>query len=201
MKKGKTRTEQYDLLVIGSGEGGKFLAWTMAKKGQRAAVIERKYIGGSCPNIACLPSKNIIHSAKVANYFWRGEEFGVSKENCQIHMPLVRDRKRKMVEGLVQMHLDNFKASRAELILGTAQFTGPKTLEVALNEGGTRALTAENVVINTGSRATIDATPIMTPSIVKNERTLFDSMARSADMKCSPNSAAVRYAEPRVICG
>jgi pyruvate/2-oxoglutarate dehydrogenase complex dihydrolipoamide dehydrogenase (E3) component len=68
--------EEYDLVVLGSGEGAKFVARTLAKEGQRVAVVERKWIGGSCPNIACLPSKNIIHSAKVASYFKRASEFG-----------------------------------------------------------------------------------------------------------------------------
>ena len=64
--------DRYQALVIGSGESGKYIAWTMAKTGHRTAVVERKLIGGSCPNIACLPSKNIIHSAKVASFMRRG---------------------------------------------------------------------------------------------------------------------------------
>src|SRR5271170_4933763 len=126
--------EEYDLVVLGTGEGGKYLAWTLAKQGKRVAAIERKYIGGSCPNIACLPSKNIIHSAKVASYFQRSEEFGITKEKVKIDMSGVRDRKRKMVDGLVAMHLDNFKASGAELVLGSGRFIGAKTLEVALSD-------------------------------------------------------------------
>jgi pyruvate/2-oxoglutarate dehydrogenase complex dihydrolipoamide dehydrogenase (E3) component len=151
--------EEYDLVVLGSGEGGKYLAWTLARQGQKAAVIERKYIGGSCPNIACLPSKNIIHSAKVANYFWRSEEFGISKDHVHIDMAVVRERKRKMVSGLVDMHLANFKSSGAELILGSGKFIAPKTIEIALTDGGTRVLHGKKVLINTGSRATIDAVP------------------------------------------
>jgi pyruvate/2-oxoglutarate dehydrogenase complex dihydrolipoamide dehydrogenase (E3) component len=69
------KVEEYDLVILGSGTGGTVAAWTFASKGQRVAVIERKYVGGSCPNIACLPSKNVIHSAKVASYFRRSEEF------------------------------------------------------------------------------------------------------------------------------
>ena len=151
--------EAYDLLVLGSGEGGKYLAWTQARQGQRVAVIERKYIGGSCPNIACLPSKNIILSAKVASYFFRGEEFGITKDNCRINMSAVRDRKRKMVDGLVKMHLDNFRGSGAELIMGSGRFVGRKTIEVALSGGGIRVLQGKNVVIGTGSRATIENIP------------------------------------------
>src|SRR5205823_15073507 len=73
-------SSEYDFVVLGTGEGAKYIAWTLAKEGHRVASIERKYIGGSCPNIACLPSKNVIHSAKVASYFRRSEEFWISKD-------------------------------------------------------------------------------------------------------------------------
>src|SRR5271170_6200678 len=101
MNSNVSEQKEYDILVLGSGEAGKYIAWTLAKQGRRVAVMDRKYIGGSCPNIACLPSKNIIHSAKVASYFFRSAEFGISKDNVRIDMSAVRDRKRKMVDGLV----------------------------------------------------------------------------------------------------
>src|SRR3977135_4587904 len=85
------KPEEYDLVILGGGIGSTIGAWTFAAQGQRVAVIDRKYIGGSCPNIACLPSKNIIHSAKVASYVLRSEEFGITKDNTQIQMPVVRD--------------------------------------------------------------------------------------------------------------
>ena len=154
-----SQPENYDIVILGSGEAGKFIAWTLAKKGKKAVVIERKWIGGSCPNIACLPSKNIIHSAKVASYFFRSEEFGITKDNVRVDMAAVRDRKRKMVAGLVDMHLENYKKSGAELVMGSGRFLGSKTIEVALADGGTRTFHGENVVINTGTRATIDPTP------------------------------------------
>ena len=149
-------TEDYDLVVLGSGAAGKLLSWTLSARGQRAAVVERKYVGGSCPNIACLPSKNVVHSAKVASYL-RREEFGV--RGGSIDMAAVRDRRRKMVDGLVAIHLDKYKESGAELIMGSGRFVGPRTVEVSLNAGGTRTLRGRNVVINTGSRARVDDTP------------------------------------------
>ena len=159
-----SNAEDYDLVVLGSGEGGKYLAWTMAKRGKRVLVIERRYIGGSCPNIACLPSKNIIHSAKVASYFERSEEFGITKDNFKINMSAVRDRKRKMVDGLVNMHLDNFKASGAELLIGSGRFIGPKTFEVTLPDGGTRVIRGRNIVIGTGTHATLPDIPGLSES-------------------------------------
>jgi pyruvate/2-oxoglutarate dehydrogenase complex dihydrolipoamide dehydrogenase (E3) component len=151
--------EEYDLVVLGSGAGGKLIAWTTAKKGQRVVVIERKYVGGSCPNIACLPSKNVIHSAKVASFFYRSGEFGITKENAHIDMAVVRERKRRMVQNLVDIHLDLYKKSGAELVMGTGRFVGPKTIEVELADGGTRMFRGKNVVINTGSRAAIEPIP------------------------------------------
>jgi pyruvate/2-oxoglutarate dehydrogenase complex dihydrolipoamide dehydrogenase (E3) component len=151
--------EEYDLVVLGSGEGSKFIAWTLAKQGKRVAVVERKYIGGSCPNIACLPSKNVIHSAKVASYFYRSEEFGIHKEGVTIDMPAVRDRKRRMVAGLVDMHLDNFRKSGAELVLGSGRFVAAKTIEVCQPDGSSRVLRGTNVVIGTGTRATLEPIP------------------------------------------
>ena len=159
MKTSKTHPEEYDLVILGSGAGGKLIAWTSAKNGQRVVVIERKYVGGSCPNIACLPSKNIIHSAKVASFFYRSGEFGISKDNVRINMAAVRERKRKMVRNLVDIHLDNYKKSGAELVMGTGRFVAPKTLEVELADGGTRTFRGKNVVINTGSRATLEPIP------------------------------------------
>jgi pyruvate/2-oxoglutarate dehydrogenase complex dihydrolipoamide dehydrogenase (E3) component len=154
-----TVAEEYDLLILGSGAAGKLTSWALAKQGMKTAVIERKYVGGSCPNIACLPSKNIIHSAKVASYFWRSEEFGISKDNCRIDMARVRDRKRGMVHDLVEMHLANYRSSGAELVMGSGRFVGPKTIEVALTAGGKRVLRGKNVLIDTGSRTDIENIP------------------------------------------
>ncbi len=153
--------EDYDLLVLGCGEAGKYIAWTLAKTGQRVAVIERQYIGGSCPNIACLPSKNVIHSAKVASLFSRREEFGMMTSAPLIDMSVVRERKRKMVDGLVEMHLKNFETSGAELIFGSGQFVEPKLIQVTAADGSTRLLRGKKIIISTGSRARVEALPGM----------------------------------------
>src|SRR5438270_7860276 len=147
--------ERFEILVIGSGEAGKHLTWNMAQAGHRTAIVERKYIGGSCPNIACLPSKNVIRSAK-ANWFARhGSEYGVQTGLVSTDMKGVLKRKRKMVEDGVQFHLDRFQTTGAELILGEARFTAPKTVEVSLNGGGQRTIVGERVFLDLGSRSTI----------------------------------------------
>jgi pyruvate/2-oxoglutarate dehydrogenase complex dihydrolipoamide dehydrogenase (E3) component len=151
--------ERYEILVIGSGESGKHLTWTMAQSGHRTAVVERKFIGGSCPNIACLPSKNVIRSAKAAWFARRAEEYGVQTGPVATAMKGVLNRKRKMVEGEVQFHIDRFKATGAELIMGEARFVAPKTVEVHLNDGGRRVITGNRVFLDLGARAAIPDTP------------------------------------------
>src|SRR5438034_1764851 len=112
------KPEEFDVVILGGGTGSTIAAWTFAAQGQRVAVIDRKYIGGSCPNIACLPSKNIIHSAKVASYFRRSEEFGIAKRDFTVDMSAVRDRKRRMVSSWNNVYLDNYQKNGAEFILG-----------------------------------------------------------------------------------
>ncbi len=155
----KAQPEVYDLLILGSGAGAKLLAWTFAGRGQRVAAVERKYVGGACPNIACLPSKNVIHTAQIAHDIRRSEEFGVSIANFRVHMPAVRDRKRRMVQGLVDTHLALYKQSGAELIMASGRFVGPKMLEATLLDGTKRLLTGKNVVIGTGTHAATENIP------------------------------------------
>lgn len=151
--------QQYDVLIIGSGEAGKNLAWTMAQMGRRTAVVERKLIGGSCPNIACLPTKNVIYSAKVAELAHRGEEFGVMADRLKIDMSRVYARKRRMVEKEVQLHLELYKASGAELIMGEAHFVAPKTVEVKSEDSAARLLVGEQVFLDVGTHAAIPDVP------------------------------------------
>src|SRR5579862_7730408 len=154
-----TAAEEYDVLVLGGGTAGKVIAWTMAKEGRRTAVVDRKYIGGSCPNVACLPSKNVIHAAKVASLVGRHREFGIETGPIAIDMAGVYSRKQKMVEGIVQVHLDKYHAAGGELIFGDGTFVAPRTVHVALSDGGERTLTADRVFVNVGTRATIPDLP------------------------------------------
>ena len=151
--------ERYDALVLGSGEGGKFIAWHLGRSGHRVAVVKRRWIGGSCPNINCLPSKNEIWSAKVADLAHHGARYGSMTGPVATDMARVRARKREMVQGLIERHLKAYKSSGAELIMGSARFTSPKTLEVALNAGGTRVLTAEQVFLNLGTHPAMPEIP------------------------------------------
>jgi pyruvate/2-oxoglutarate dehydrogenase complex dihydrolipoamide dehydrogenase (E3) component len=147
--------ERFEILVLGSGAGGKLLAWHMARSGRRTAVVERRWVGGSCPNIACLPSKNEIQSAKVAHLTRHAAQYGTVTGPVATDMAKVRQRKRDMVDRLVAVHLQNYSASGAELIMGSGRFVAPRTLEVRLNDGGTRVLAGDKVFLNVGTHAAI----------------------------------------------
>src|SRR5580765_7581859 len=151
--------ERFDVLVFGSGTGGKLTAWTSASEGLRTAVVERRLIGGSCPNIACLPTKNVIHSAKVADFVRHDRDFGSGTAPASVDMAEVRARKRRMVDGLVSMHMDKYKESGAELVFGEGSFVGPRTIEVRLNNGGVRTLYGDRVFLNLGTHAAIPDIP------------------------------------------
>ena len=151
--------ERVDVLVLGSGEGGKYLAWHMAKAGHRTVVVERRWIGGSCPNVNCLPSKSEVWSAKIATLVKHAAEFGMVTGSAVVDMVRVRERKRHMVDGLIAMHLERYKASGAELVMGTGRFVASKTLEVRLNDGGTRVLSGDRVFLDVGTHATIPPIP------------------------------------------
>ncbi|BDI28972.1 mercuric reductase [Capsulimonas corticalis] len=154
-----TDIEDYENVVIGSGEAGKYLAWTLAPSGAKTIVVERSMIGGSCPNVACLPSKNVIHSAKVASFFRRASEFGIETGEWRVNMEGVRRRKRKMVDELIAIHENRYHSSGAEFLMGSARFVGPRTFEVALRDGGTRVLRGEKVFLNLGTRSALPGIP------------------------------------------
>jgi pyruvate/2-oxoglutarate dehydrogenase complex dihydrolipoamide dehydrogenase (E3) component len=139
--------------------GGKLLAWHMGQSGRRTAVVERQWIGGSCPNVNCMPSKNEIRSADVAHVVRHAAEFGTKTGGVAIDMVTVRQRKRDMVDAQIAAHLRNYKDGGVDLIRGSGRFVAPKTLEVRLNDGGTRMLTGDQIFLNVGTRAIIPDIP------------------------------------------
>jgi pyruvate/2-oxoglutarate dehydrogenase complex dihydrolipoamide dehydrogenase (E3) component len=150
-----SQPEQFDVLVVGSGTAGKLIAWHMARSGRRTAAVERRWVGGACPNVACLPGKNENRSAEIAHLARNAAQFGAMTGPVKVDMAKVVRRKRDMVEGFLAAHLQNYKASGAELIMGTGRFVAPKTLEVSLNDGSARTLTGAQVFVNLGTHAAI----------------------------------------------
>src|SRR6201998_464860 len=151
--------EYFDVVILGSGQGGKLLAWHLGNSGKKVAVVERRWVGGSCPAVACLPTKNELWSARIAHIVREAARFGTVVDGIRIDMRKVRARKQDMIEREIAFHLQAYKQSGAQIIMGNGRFVAPKTIEVALNEGGMRLLEGEEVVVNVGSHAFIPNIP------------------------------------------
>jgi pyruvate/2-oxoglutarate dehydrogenase complex dihydrolipoamide dehydrogenase (E3) component len=148
--------DQYQAVVIGSGQGGNPLCKALAQAGMRTALVEREHVGGTCVNEGCTPTKTMVASARVAYLARRGADYGVGTGNIRIDMLRIRKRKRDIVDSFrngSQVSLE--KTKNLDLIFGEASLTGPKSLVVLLKDGTQRALRAEQIFINAGCRPAI----------------------------------------------
>ncbi|CNE93645.1 pyruvate/2-oxoglutarate dehydrogenase complex%2C dihydrolipoamide dehydrogenase component [Mycobacterium tuberculosis] len=144
--------EHYDAIVIGTSQGGRFLPGDLAEAGRRVALVERDHLGGVCVNTGCTPTKTMVASARLAHQARRAAEYGVRLGPVSVDLAAVRERKRAMVAGARQNYASRLAQEGLDLIEGEARFTGPKTVEIALTDGGTRQITAPVIVIDTGTR-------------------------------------------------
>src|ERR1700745_1686377 len=117
-----SRSETFDVVILGSGQGGKLLAWHLGRSGKTVAVVERRWVGGSCPAVACMPSKNELWSARVAHVVKTAARYGMMTDAVRTDMRQVRSRKQDMIDGEVAFHLNAYKESGAELIMGSGRF-------------------------------------------------------------------------------
>jgi pyruvate/2-oxoglutarate dehydrogenase complex dihydrolipoamide dehydrogenase (E3) component len=169
-----TAAERFDAIIIGTGQGGKPLALALAKAGWKTAIVERQFVGGTCINYGCTPTKTMVASARVAYLARRGPDYGVQTGSVRVDLAKVRQRKQAIVESFRTGSRSKLEQTpNCHLLMGEAHFTGSRTIEVALTDGGTRTLTADKVFINTGCRpakpslpgldtiAALDSTSIM----------------------------------------
>ncbi|MEA2543872.1 MAG: hypothetical protein QOH35_5238 [Acidobacteriaceae bacterium] len=148
-------TENFDAIIIGSGQGGNPLAEVLVAAGKKTAMIERKEAGGTCINTGCTPTKTMVASARVAYLARRGTDYGVDVGPVAVDMNRVRERKRNIVLGQRHSREKRLANANVELIRGEASFTAPGKLRVALREGGERRLAAPQIFINTGTQSAL----------------------------------------------
>jgi pyruvate/2-oxoglutarate dehydrogenase complex dihydrolipoamide dehydrogenase (E3) component len=144
--------QQYDAIVIGTSQGGRFLPIELARAGQKVALIERDQLGGVCVNTGCTPTKTMVASARLAYQARRAAEYGVRLGPISVDLEAVRERKRAMVAGARENYASRLAQNGLDLIQGEARFTGPQTVEIALTDGGMRQISAPTVIINAGTR-------------------------------------------------
>ncbi len=168
-------TEKFKAIIIGSGQAGKPLAVDLAKAGWKTAIIERGHVGGVCINAGCTPTKTMIASARVAYQMGRAADYGLQIDSARVDMPAVRKRKQAMVESFREANRNRLEdTENLELIMGQARFTGPDAVEVQMQNGKVRNLTAEKIFVNTGCRPIIPELPGLADISYLNSTTIMD---------------------------
>src|SRR6266571_7538644 len=146
----KQMSDQYDAIIIGSGQAGNPLAQAFARAGRKTALIERAFVGGTCINFGCTPTKTMFNSARVAYLARRAAEYGVHHGDVSVNMKEVRARKQRVVEEFRESGLKGIQnTANLDLIFGAAKFIGKQEIEIQLEVGHNRLLTGENIFINT----------------------------------------------------
>ena len=147
--------DQYDVLILGSGQAGNPLSSDFVKAGKRVALIECAEVAGTCINYGCTPTKTMVASAQRAWQAHHAAELGIELGAVRVNLEQVRARKRKIVEQFRRSNEARFASGQPELVRGEARFVAPKEIAVALKSGGERRMTAETIVINTGDHPTV----------------------------------------------
>ncbi|MGH2484838.1 MAG: mercuric reductase [Ktedonobacterales bacterium] len=169
-----TTPQQYDVIVVGAGQGGGPLASALARAGRRVAIVEREHVGGTCINEGCTPTKTMVASARAAYIAWRGADYGVGTGPISIDMRKIRQRKRDIVDSFRGGSEHAIRETPGlELLMGEARFTGPKTMDVRLNDGQTLSLAAETIILNTGCRPS-DPPPELRGVTMLNSTTIME---------------------------
>jgi len=148
--------EKYDAIVIGAGQAGGPLAKKLAKLGKKTVIVEKRFVGGTCVNDGCTPTKTWVASAKAAYMATKSEALGVKVKGFKVDMHQIKKRKDEIVMGARlggQKGLEDTK--NLTLVFGEATFTGKKEILVELNEGGILEMTADLIFIDTGAKPLI----------------------------------------------
>jgi pyruvate/2-oxoglutarate dehydrogenase complex dihydrolipoamide dehydrogenase (E3) component len=169
-----TEAQHYDVVIIGSGQGGNPLAGALAKAGRKTAMIEREHVGGTCINEGCTPTKTMVASARVAYLARRAADYGVQAGPVTVDQSKVRLRKNAIVDSFRGGGERRLRNNGVDLLMGEGSFTGPKSIRVQLNDGGERQLTADTIIVNTGGRPSIPTIEGLPADRVLNSTTIMD---------------------------
>ncbi|MEZ0358754.1 dihydrolipoyl dehydrogenase [Mycobacterium sp. ENV421] len=163
----------YDVVVVGAGPGGYVAAIRAAQLGLNTAIIEPKYWGGVCLNVGCIPSKALLRNAELAHIFTKdAKTFGISGE-ATFDYGVAFDRSRKVADGRVAGVHFLMKKNKITEIHGYGKFTGPNSIEVDLNEGGTEKVEFDNAIIATGSSTRLVPGTSLSKNVVTYEEQIL----------------------------
>jgi dihydrolipoamide dehydrogenase len=166
-------TSHYDVVVLGAGPGGYVAAIRAAQLGLRTAIVEQKYWGGVCLNVGCIPSKALLRNAELAHIFTsEARTFGITGE-ASFDYGVAFDRSRKVADGRVKGVHFLMKKNKVTEYDGKGTFTGPKTMSIALNDGGAEHLSFDNVIIATGTQTKLLPNTARSANVVTYEEQIL----------------------------
>ena len=166
--------EEVDLLVVGGGKAGKSLAMDRAKAGWSVTMVERDKVGGTCINVACIPTKSLVESSRALLAARAAEELGVVVGgNPEVDLERLREHKDGVVGGMVGAHEQMFADSGMDFVRGTARFVAPRTAEITTQDGATRTVRGRDVVVNTGTEPALPDLPGVAEAGVGTSETIL----------------------------
>ena len=168
--------QKFDAIIIGSGQGGNPLAKKLSGKGWKTAIIEQRYLGGTCINDGCTPTKAMIACAKVAHTVFHSKLWGVHSHGLTVDLPFIVERKNNIVEQFRDGTAKGLETSDVSIFMGSATFTGHKTVKVTGHKGEENILTAEHIFINTGATPNIPPIPGLNEVPYLTSTTLLDEI-------------------------
>jgi pyruvate/2-oxoglutarate dehydrogenase complex dihydrolipoamide dehydrogenase (E3) component len=147
---------KYDAIIIGSGQAANPLAEKLAAAGWRTALIEKKFIGGTCINVGCTPTKTLVASGRVAYLAKRSADYGIHTTGYSVDINAVIRRKNEHVLASRESSTKRLlETHNLDVVFGNAVFSGPKEITVTKEDGSVAAMTAEKIFINTGTRPVV----------------------------------------------
>lgn len=170
------RMQKFDAIVIGSGQGGNPLAKKLEEKGWKTAIIEQRYAGGTCINDGCTPTKAMIACAKVAHTVFHSKDWGVHSHGFMVDLPFIVARKNNIVTEFRGGTIKGLQSNNVSIFMGTAVFTGHKTIKVTGHKGEENILTADHIFINTGATPFIPPIPGLADVPYLTSTTLLDEV-------------------------
>ncbi|MFI6208151.1 dihydrolipoyl dehydrogenase family protein [Streptomyces sp. NPDC051041] len=170
----KDAVEDVDLLVVGGGKAGKTLAMDTARSGRRVVMVERGMIGGTCINVACIPTKSLVTSARLARRAASARSLGLNLGKVEVDLRQLRSHKEGVVSDMVALNHRQFLDSGMDFVLGTARFVAERMVEIGLDGGGRRVVRGADVVINTGTVPHLPLIPGLAEADPLTSETIMD---------------------------
>ena len=168
---------KYDAILVGSGQAANPLAKKLAAAGWGTALIERKWVGGTCINVGCTPTKTLIASGRVAYLVKRSADFGIHTAGFSVDVETFLRRKNAVVLSYRESDTKSLlNTPNLDLIFGTATFTGPKEITVTKEDGSPETLTADKIFLDTGTIPSIPPTPGLADIPYLTSTTIMDLM-------------------------